>query len=234
MNPAAHRSASRPAAPPWDKSAWIVFSSMSGVVALLALGAAVLWPRFAALIGFLGATILINGPFSPLFPASYEPVLMLAARIYPPLVIAVVGTAGILYMEFINYHLYGFAVLHPRLERARGSFWVRQSEKLFRRSPFFAVWLLAFTPLPYWVARILGPLTAYPKRRYLLATFLGRFPRLWLYAAFSLWLPIPTRIMLLGTLAITGIAFAVAVVQRRQRRRSADPGPAQDPLCQHE
>lgn len=202
--------------PRWGAVIW-----GSAAIALFALYSAMRWPQVAGLVEFLGVTIVVNGPLSPLFPATYEPVLMLAGRSYPPFVVAVVGTAGTLYIEFINYYIYRFAVLHPRLERARGTFWVRKSVQLFRRCPFFAIWLMALTPLPYWVARILGPLTRYPIQRYLLATFLGRFPRLWFYAALGLWIPVPATVLQLWLLAVTCGALAVAALRRRRNARAS-------------
>ena len=45
---------------------------------------------------FLGVTIFLNGPLAPLLPAAYEPVLMATGRVYLPLLVALVGIAGIL------------------------------------------------------------------------------------------------------------------------------------------
>lgn len=195
---------------------WDAVIRGTGVLAVLAIYPTVRWPQIAGLVAFGMITIVMNGPISPLFPASYEPVLMLAGRAYLPLAVAVVATAGTLYMEYINYYIYKYAVFHPKLDRARASFWVTKSAELFDWSPFWAILILAFTPLPYWVARILGPLTHYPIGKYLFATFVGRFPRLWLYAAFGAWLPVSTPVMLLGTLTVTVVFLVAAAVQRRR------------------
>jgi len=200
---------------------WDAVIRSTGVLALLAIYPTVRWPQLAGLVAFGMITIVMNGPISPLFPASYEPVLMLAGRAYLPLAVAVVATAGTLYMEYINYYIYKYAVFHPKLDRARESFWVRKSAELFDWSPFWAILILAFTPLPYWVARILGPLTHYPIEKYLLATFIGRFPRLWLYAAFGAWLPVSTPVMLLGTLTVTVVFLVAAAVRRRRATQRA-------------
>ncbi|MGH7673206.1 MAG: VTT domain-containing protein [Gemmatimonadales bacterium] len=200
---------------------WDAVIRSTGVLALLAIYPTVRWPQIAGLVAFGMITIVMNGPISPLFPASYEPVLMLAGRAYLPLAVAAVATAGTLYMEYINYYIYKYAVFHPKLDRARESLWVRKSAELFDWSPFWAVIILAFTPLPYWVARILGPLTHYPIGKYLVATFVGRFPRLWLYAAFGAWLPVSTPVMLAGTLVVTAVFLVAAAVQRRRAAQRA-------------
>src|SRR5256886_9272340 len=74
-------------------------------------------------------------------------------------------------MEYINYHLYRAALLHPKLERTRQSRLVRRTVALFEKAPFFCVWLCSWSPLPYWAVRFLAPLSGYPVRPYLVATF---------------------------------------------------------------
>ena len=208
---------------------WDAVLRGTGVVALLALYPAVRWPDIAGLVGFLCVTIFVNGPLAPLLPATYEPVLMLVGRVYPPLLVAIVGVAGTLYVEFLNYHLYRAAILHPRLDKARSSTWVRRTVALFRRSPFLCVWLCAWSPLPYWAVRILAPLSNYPVRPYLLATFLGRAPRLWFFAALGLVLPIPTPLLLAVTVLMIGLAGAIALLRRPRAATDADPSPVLRP-----
>ena len=197
---------------------WDAVIRGTAVMALLAIYPVMRWPQVAGLAAFGMITIVMNGPISPFFPASYEPVLFLAGRTYPPLAVAVVATAATLYMEYLNYYIYRYAVFHPKLDGARESYWVRKSAELFAWNPFVGIILLAFTPLPYWVARVLGPLARYPIERYMLATLIGRFPRLWLYALFGAWLPVSTPVLLIGTLAVTAAFLVAAAVQRRRAR----------------
>ena len=201
---------------------WDAVIRSTAVMAVLAIYPVMRWPQIAGLAAFGMITIVMNGPISPLFPASYEPVLFFAGRVYPALAVAVVATAATLYMEYINYYIYRYAVFHPKLDRARESYWVRRSAELFDWSPFWGIVILAFTPLPYWVARVLGPLSHYPIERYMLATLVGRFPRLWLYALFGAWLPVSTPVLLFGTLAVT-VAFLIAAAIQRRRMASWVP-----------
>lgn len=200
---------------------WDAVVRGTGVVALLAIYPTVRWPEVAGLVAFLCITIFVNGPLAPLLPATYEPVLMIAGRVYPWLLVGFLGILGTLYIEFINYHLYRAAILHPKLEPARNSRLVRKTVELFAKSPFFAVWLGAWSPLPYWTVRFLAPLSGYPVRPYLWATFLGRFPRLCFFAALGHVVPISTQ--WLALLAATMIAIAVAVAIHRRPRRAPEP-----------
>ena len=197
----------------------------TGIVALLALYPCWRWPEVAGMVGFLGVTIFVNGPLSPVLPAAYEPVLMATGRVYPPLLVALVGIAGTLYVEFLNYHLYRAAVTHPRFELARRSALVSRTVALFERSPFFCVWLCAWSPLPYWTVRFLAPMTRYPVAPYLLATFLGRMPRLFFFAAIGLVVPLSTQVlgMITVTMVVTGITIAV---HRGMRHRELPSAPA--------
>ena len=201
----------------------------TGAVALLAIYPSTRWPDVGGLAAFLCITILVNGPLAPLLPATYEPILIIVGRAYPPLIVALVGVTGTCYIEFINYYLYRYAILHPRLERARNSKLVRVTVAVFRRSPFWAVLLCALTPLPYWPVRFLAPLTGYPIGPYILATFLGRLPSYYLVARFGKWLPVSDLVLAIVTALM--IAAAVGIVgvhwlRERTAARSARAQPA--------
>lgn len=188
---------------------WDGLIRASGLLALLAIPATARLPDFGALTGFVLVTMWLNGPLAPFFPTTYEPVLMAYGRVYSPLLVATCGIAGTLYIEFLNYHLYR-RLLHSRLlgplRQSRTVTWII---RIFQRAPFFAVWLCSWSPLPYWSVRFLSPLSGYPPARHLWATFLGRFPRLWFFAALGLWWH--ASIALLFAISAGSILLAVTV-----------------------
>lgn len=193
---------------------WTAVVRATGVLGLLAIGPTMVWPEVAAFVGFTLVTIVVNGPLSPFFPATYEPILMALGRAYEPALVAFVGILGILYIEYVNYHLYSAALLHPRLEGFRGKRLVRWAIDLFQRQPFFAVWLCAWSPLPYWAVRMVAPLAHYPIGPYLLATFLGRYPRLWFFAAMGGVIPIPTSWLIATAVTLSVLGLSVAAWRR--------------------
>jgi uncharacterized membrane protein YdjX (TVP38/TMEM64 family) len=197
---------------------WDVVLRGSLVVALVALYPTWRWPEVAGLVAFLGITIFVNGPLAPLLPATYEPILMVTGRAYSPLLVAAVGVVGTLYVEFLNYHLYRAAILRPEAAVLRDSRVLRFIVAVFKKSPFFSVWLCAWSPLPYWAVRILAPLARYPVRPYLVATLLGRAPRLWFFAALGLFVRIPTSLLVAVTALMIGLAVAIAAVQQKRAR----------------
>lgn len=193
----------------WDGVLWL-----SGLAALAAIPITLFVPQVSGLVGFGVITIWVNGPISPILPATYEPLLMLFGRIYAPLAVAVVGVAGTLYVEYLNYHLYGRVVRLGALTGMRESGVVRWLVTLFKRAPFFTVWLCSWSPLPYWPMRFVSPLAGYDVKRHLWATFLGRMPRLWFVAWLGVWWDISIGLLALISVASIGIAVAVYVTRR--------------------
>jgi uncharacterized membrane protein YdjX (TVP38/TMEM64 family) len=201
---------------------WDVVLRATGVLALLAIYPATRWPSVAGLIGFLCLTLFVSGPISVVLPAAFEPMLMVAGRLYHPLIVTLVAVAGNLYMDYVNYHVYGAALQHPRLEGARNSRIVQRLLVLFQRRPFFAVWLCAWSPIPYWIVSALAPLSRYSMAKYLFATFLGRAPRVWFFATLGLVVPVATQTLV--TCAVAAIAVGI-VIATYQRRRVVAPSP---------
>lgn len=170
----------------------------SGLLGLLGILLVVALPDTGPLVGFAIFTVWMTGPLSPLFPTGYEPVLMVLGRVYAPLLVAAVGMATQLYVEFLNYHLHRRLLALDAAEVVRESEIVDKLRDWFDRYPFFTVWFCAWSPVPYWTVRILGPLSGYPMRRYLTATVLGRFPKLWIFAALGVYWTAPSDALLLG------------------------------------
>src|SRR2546422_7452777 len=46
---------------------------------------AIRWPDVAVLAGFVCLTVFVSGPISMVLPAAFEPMLMVAGRLYHPL-----------------------------------------------------------------------------------------------------------------------------------------------------
>lgn len=200
----------------------------SGLVALLAIAAIHLWPEVGPLAGFVAVTVWVNGPLAFFFPATYEPILMLFGRLYPPLVIAVLGTAGTIYVEYLNYRLYQKAIGSNVLSGFRENNATRKVAALFTKAPFFTVWLCSWSILPYWSVRVLSPLAGFPVSKHLWATLLGRFPRLWFFAAIGeLWDVDVGLLLLLSSIAvlITLASTLLRLLQRKGRARTVPRSP---------
>jgi len=202
------------------------------------LATALVLPAAVPLVLFLLFTLWTNGPYSPVLPAAYEPVLMLFGRLYSPVLVATVGTIGTVLVEYVNYHLYAAGVdrlpdgvrAHPMMARVA---------RWYAAAPFATIVVAALTPIPYWLARVLSALTRYSVPRHLAATALGRFPRLWFFAAIAAPLRIPTPWLALATASVVVVAVLMAVIrfvrQRLELRRATRPatlvGPSPEIPC---
>lgn len=200
---------------------WDAVIRGTGAAGVLGFFLIALFPASGPLIGLGVYTIWVAGPLSPFFPVGLEPMLVVFGRLYPPLLVAGVSTGAGLYVEFLNYHLYRKLLRHRLARPFRESRTVDFLRRLFERAPFLTVWFCAWAPLPYWVVRILAAMTGYPLRRYLTASLLGRFPKLWFFAALGLYWTVPDSV-LVGIVAVT-TAFAAGmwIWRRRRGRRTA-------------
>ncbi len=194
-------------------SVWDGVLRGSGITVLLGIFILQYMPTAGPLVGFVLVTIWINGPIAFLFPAVYEPILMLFGRMYPPLLIGCLGTCGTLYVEYLNYHLYRRALYTDALAPFRRRRLVQRVTALFRKMPFFTVWLCSLL-LPYWPVRIVSPLAGYAVSRHLTATLLGRFPRLWFFAALGASLHVDPKVLLGISAAVAGSALVLILFRR--------------------
>ena len=202
---------------------WDGVLRLSGIVALLAIPLTLLVPPAGGMVGFAIVTIWVNGPASPILPSTYEPILMLMGRLYAPPLVAVVGVAGTIYVEYLNYHLYRRVMQLNALDRVRKGKTVEGVLRWFSKAPFFTVWVCSWSPLPYWPVRFISPLAGYHVRRHLTATFLGRFPRLWFFAALGTWWNVSVGVLAAISFGSIGVALGVYLVRRKKGAVSADP-----------
>ncbi|MEE8193315.1 MAG: phospholipase D-like domain-containing protein [Gemmatimonadales bacterium] len=190
----------------------------TGVIGLIGIALVLLLPGTAPLVGLGILSLWLNGPFSMFFPTTLEPIVMLFGRVYEPALVAAAATAGNMYVEFLNYHLYRKVLTHDRLRSLRQSRAVQIVVRLFRRAPFFTIWLCAWSVFPYWTVRFVAPQTDYPLRRYMTATLLGRFPKMWLFASLGVWLGLSADLLLPLTGAVILVGVSVAFFRRLRGR----------------
>jgi uncharacterized membrane protein YdjX (TVP38/TMEM64 family) len=213
---------------PRGNAGWDAVLRGTAAVAVVTIAASLLWDDVARLAAFALVTVWVHGPVSPLLPAAYEPTLLYFGRLYPPLVIATIGTVCNLWIEGLDYMLLRRLAATRAVAQATRRPALQRALALFNRRPFFTVWLFAWSPLPDWIVRCAAPAAGYPLRRYLLATMLGRFPRFWFLAALGAHFALDGRV--LAAVAAAASLVMVAVLLRRRavalrRPRSTTPAP---------
>ncbi len=203
---------------------WPTLLLVTGLTGVLGLLAWLIDPAAGGLAAFVATTLWVHGPVSPLLPAAYEPVLMHYGTLYPPLVVAGIGTAANLVVEAVNYRLYARVLSSTSLSRLTQTRLARWALALFRRAPFLAVWIGTWSPIPDWTIRLLGPMSSYPLGRYLVAMGLGRLPRYWLFAEIGQRVGVPGT-WLAAALALSLAVGLTAAWRHRAARGREDPEP---------
>lgn len=171
------------------------------------------------LVAFALISALVHGPVSPLLPTAYEATLLYYARLYPAWMLALVGTIAASAAEALNYRLVDWAAARPALAGLKERRAVCWSVAAFRRAPFWATAVIIFSPLPDTAVRVLAPLGAYPINKFVLATAVGRFPRLLLIAGLGALIAVPPWV-----LGAAGGALVAGALARRLARRHRGPG----------
>jgi len=190
----------------------------TGIVGLGAIGAMALVPNTVPLVGFMVVTVWLNSPVGVFLPAMYEPVLMLFGRMYAPLLIGFLGTLGTVYVEYLNYRLHGRVLASKQLQGFTNGPTATLVSAWFSKAPFFTIWFVSISPLPYWLVRILSPLAGYPAGKHLLATFLGRFPKLCFFAALGAAWTVDLGLLSVLLASVVIAVYAVSFVARMSRK----------------
>jgi membrane protein YqaA with SNARE-associated domain len=116
----------------------------------------------------------------------HEPALWIAARLYPAIVVAVVGTAATVVAIVLDYWLIGWLVNHhlvkPVVQESR---WFTFASRWFRKAPALLIVGSALTPgVPFYPVKIMAIAADYPLRRFIVALIVGRLPRFYVLARF--------------------------------------------------
>lgn len=196
----------------WDTLLW-----GSGAIGVLGIAVAALAPAAAELAALFALSLFCNGPYSPVLPATMEPLVMIYGQVYPPLLVAAVATLAAVLAEIVDFRLYEAAFATNRLAGTRNSRVSRWVVRWFARAPFLATVVSAATPIPFWLTRCCAIVSGYPLWRFLVATALGRVPRWWLYAAIGAAFNIGAGWLLGGAAAMTAAWIAVALLRRSPR-----------------
>ncbi|MEP7326942.1 MAG: VTT domain-containing protein [Gemmatimonadota bacterium] len=197
-----------------------------GLLALVSMPVVLLVPGAASFVVFLLVTVVVNGPLSPVLPATYEPLLIYFSLFLGPLTTALLGTAGVVFVEYLNYHLHQELLKTRTAQRVTGGRMVQRVVGLFSRRPAFTVWLCAWSPLPYWPVRLLSPMAGLPLSRHLMATALGRFPQYLAVIALGTQLHLSSKALIAIMVGSSLLALGVWLIRRVSRRPAVIAGAA--------
>lgn len=137
-----------------------------------------------------------------------EPATMIIAKVSPPWQIALLGSASAAVAACFDYFFVRRVFRIGALERIRNHRLFSRVERYTRVAPFLTILFFAALPLPFAIPRVMMPLIGYPFPKYVGATALGRFPRIYVLAAFGQLFDIPNWVLgsvLVGALVLAGL-----------------------------
>lgn len=190
---------------PRGRKSWSIFLWSTAGAALLGIPIVIIFPKSVPLVWLAIIGIPANSPLGPVMPTLFEPFVMEVAKYNAPLLVTTVATGVYVYMEFVNWYVYGWILNWDRFNALPEKRWIKWGVSKFARFPFMTVLFFAATPVPFWVVRCLAILKKYPLGIFLVATAIGRFPRFYMYAWLGDKLLVPTPILL-------AVAFGTAII----------------------
>lgn len=153
----------------------------------------------------------------------HEPVFLYFSKFYSPWSVTCVAIAGTLLAEVLNYSVFKYVGDLKQVQSVHYSAWVKKLIKLFNTAPFSALLVAGFTPVPFYPFRFLVVLARYPLPKYILAVFLSRTPRFYLFALFGHAIKIPDYLLPVIFIILT-IPFSYPMIKTffKNRREKTD------------
>lgn len=151
-----------------------------------------------------------------LIPLPTPPVVMALGEMFHPFIVGSLGAFGNCLAALAEYKIVLWGCSKTELEQKLVKSRIfRRFAHYFQKAAFGCIVFTGFTPVPFEPFRYAAILTRYPLWKYLLAIFIGRFPRYYLMAWCGDQLNIPTAWLVLMLVALFGIPTLTAVIVGR-------------------
>ena len=155
-------------------------------------------------------------------------VTMLATKTLPPWAVATAGALAAGLDALFDYWMVRRAFRWKTLDQVRKHPMFSRAEKWAAVAPFLTVMGFASVPLPFVLVRVLVPISGYPRWRYVAAVTLGRFPRIFVVAAFGSLVDVP-RPWLIAGLVAGAVVGAVTFIAKKLGWLGDKPAPTEPP-----
>jgi uncharacterized membrane protein YdjX (TVP38/TMEM64 family) len=152
----------------------------------------------------------------------HEPILLYFGKFYAPLTVALVAGSSTLMTEALNYSVFKYVMDLKFFKNIRQKKTVNKIVDLFNRAPFLALWIAAFTPIPFYPFRFLVVLAQYPLAKYILVLTLSRIPRFFILALIGHAIQIPDyllAVLFIVLIASMNLPILRKYIQHRRKRR---------------
>ena len=137
------------------------------------------------------------------------------------LVVAAVGGAASAIANLNDYHLLTLLLRHRKVARVRDTRLYGVSARWFAKSPFTILVTFNIIPIPVGVIRILATICRYPRLRFALANFIGRFIRYGVIAYVTYRLGSQGWVAPVALLAVAAVFAAVRIISSGLRKLHA-------------
>ena len=152
-----------------------------------------------------------------LIPLSTPPYVIALGEVFHPGIVALVGAIGNCLAALAEYYsitwFFSRTAIQERIEANRT---FQRFAHYFRRSAFVCLVFTGLTPIPFEPFRLAGILIRYNVPKYLLAVFLGRFPRYNSIALIGHLFLIPNRYLVVMFIVLIMILHYWRICQRAE------------------
>jgi membrane protein YqaA with SNARE-associated domain len=149
-------------------------------------------------------------------PLPTPPYVIALGAVFHPGIVALVGALGNCLAAFVEYYVLAWLFSRAALQRqVKANRTFQRFAHYFQRSAFFSLVFTGFTPIPFEPFRLAAILIRYNMSKYLLAVFIGRFPRYYLVALIGYRFPIPTHYLIAMLIVLLVVPVIGTVVKGR-------------------
>lgn len=155
------------------------------------------------------------------FPIPTLPPIAFTAKVYPPVLVALVGALATVIAYVIDYGILGWLFRHHGVKKVRDIHLYRKLLKFFDKYAFLTISAAAFLPIPVDVVRLLAISRAYNYWKYLAAAFVGRFPRYLILAYVGKELSVKWILIIFVVTSLPAIAKFLSDIIRKRRKTAS-------------
>ena len=155
------------------------------------------------------------------FPIPTMPAIAFTAKAFHPVLVAFVGALGTVIAYVIDYAILGWLFRNHRVKKVRDIHLYRKLLKYFDKYAFLTVAAAALLPIPVDVVRLLAISRAYNYWKYLLAAFVGRFPRYLILAYVGKELSVKWILIIFVVTSLPAIVKFLSDIIKKRRKPAA-------------
>jgi membrane protein YqaA with SNARE-associated domain len=153
-----------------------------------------------------------------IIPLPSPPYVIGMGKIFNPLLIAFLGAFGNIIAAFFEYYFITWLFSRNELQqKVEANKYFQRLANLFNRAGFSCILFTGFSPVPFDPFHFTAILTRYSILKYLLAIFIGRYPRYYLLALLGDSFQIHNQYLIFMLIALVLVPIIIAFILKRYR-----------------